>query len=214
MARYDAILIPGGGLLPGGELPPWTIARLDRALAIDPGALFIPLSAATTHRPLPLDTHGRPLYESLQAARYLAARGVASPSIAIEAASFDTIGNAWFSRTMHAEPRGLRRLLVITSAFHAARTEAAFRWIYGLTPLPQPYELSFEPVPDAGIPADALASRIAREAASLNALRGLVPRYTTIESFHRWLYTEHRAYALEGLSAEPERVAGPALDTY
>lgn len=214
MARYDAILIPGGGLLPGGELPPWTIARLDHALSREPGSLLIPLSAATTHRPLPLDPHGRPLYESLQAARYLAARGVPASSIALEAASFDTIGNAWFSRTMHAEPRRLRRLLVITSAFHAARTEAVFRWVYSLTPLRKPYQLTVESVPDKGVPADALAARQAREGASLDALRNVVTLHTTMASFHRWFHTEHRGYTLEGLSAEPERLAGAALDTY
>lgn len=214
MGRHDAILIPGGGLLAGGNLPPWTLARLDRALETRSDELLIPLSAATTHRPVALDSLGRPLYESLQAARYLAARGVALSSIAIEAASFDTIGNAWFSRTMHAEPRGLRKLLVITSGFHVARTEAAFRWVYGLTPSKDEYELNFEAAPDAGISAEALAARRAREASSLANLRSLIPRYTTIETFHRWLYTEHRAYAIEGLCADPDRLTGPALDTY
>jgi hypothetical protein len=214
MARYDAILIPGGGLLPGGDLPPWTIARLDRALHLRSDELLVPLSAATTHRPVPLDSHGRPLYESLQSARYLAARGVASSKIAIEGASFDTIGNAWFSRALHAEPRGLRKLLVITSAFHLARTEAAFRWVYRLTPVRHEFELSFEATPDTGIPTEALAARRSREASRLAHLRTLIPRHTTVESFHHWLYSEHLGYSVEGLSAAPERVTGPALDTY
>lgn len=214
MGRHDAILIPGGGLLPGGDLPRWTIARLERALELRSDELLIPLSAATTHRSMPLDSHGRPLYESLQAARYFVARGVAPSTIAIEAASLDTIGNAWFSRVLHAEPRGLRKLLVITSGFHAARTEAAFRWVYGLTPLPGRFELDFDATPDAGISAEALAARRAHEASNLTNLRALIPRHTTVKSFHRWLYSEHRAYALEGLCADPERVSGPALDTY
>ena len=32
MEEFDCILIPGGGLLNDGSLPPWTIARLDYAL--------------------------------------------------------------------------------------------------------------------------------------------------------------------------------------
>ena len=39
-----------------------------------------------------------------------------------ETTSFDTIGNAFYSRNDHCSLAGWRRLLVITSEFHLART--------------------------------------------------------------------------------------------
>jgi hypothetical protein len=214
MRRYDAILIPGGGLLADGVLPPWTVSRLELALARWSGELLIPLSAATTHRPLPLDADGRALFESLQAARYLRAHGVPATGIAIECASYDTIGNAWFSRVLHADPLGLARLLVVTSQFHIARTEACFRWVYGLHPSPPGCELTFEASPNTGLGAEALHARIQREAESTAAVEALARRVTTVADFHRWLHTEHRAYSVAGLNDAPDRVAGAVLDTY
>ncbi|MEO8662727.1 MAG: YdcF family protein [Bryobacteraceae bacterium] len=214
MSRFDAILIPGGGLLAGGGLPPWTVSRLELALARWSGELLIPLSAATTHRPLPLDEDGRAIFESLQAARYLRAHGVPATGIAVECTSYDTIGNAWFSRVLHAGPLGLARLLVVTSEFHMARTEACFRWVYGLNPSLPGYELTFEASPNTGLGAEALQARMQREAASAAVVETLARRITTVEGFHRWLHTEHRAYSVAGLDEAPDRVAGAVLDTY
>ena len=56
----DAIVIPGGGLLPDGSLPPWVVARFELALAGWLGEVFLPLSAGTTHRPLALSATGQP----------------------------------------------------------------------------------------------------------------------------------------------------------
>jgi len=49
MSQVDAVLIPGGGLLPSGEVVPWVQARLERAIALTPPpTYFLPLSAGTT----------------------------------------------------------------------------------------------------------------------------------------------------------------------
>ena len=207
MAGHDAILIPGGGLLEGGELPPWVKARLDRALALRDGELLMPLSAGTPHR-------RRAVFEAVQAARYLLERGVEADRVLVEAVSLDTIGNAWFSRILHAEPRRLRRLMVVTSAFHVARCEAAFRWVYGLPPRTVEFELTFEAAPDAGIGEEALRARRERETASLRALEPLRRRYRNVELFHRWLYAEHAAYAAKSIADPPPPLTGPALETY
>ena len=45
----------------------------------------------------------------------------------LESWSLDTIGNAAFARLFHAELRAWRRIHIITSDFHLARTEAIFR---------------------------------------------------------------------------------------
>ncbi len=207
MAGYDAILIPGGGLLDNGGVPPWVTARLDRALEVRTTELLIALSAGTTHR-------RRAAFESVEAARYLIRRGAPAESVLIEASSYDTIGNAWFSRVLHAEPRRLRRLLVISSAFHIARCEAVFRWVYGLAPRAVEFELAFDAVADAGIPDEALRARRERESASLQALLPLTASCRDVHSFHRWLYGEHLAYAARAMCDPPPPATGAVLDTY
>jgi hypothetical protein len=188
----DAILIPGGGVRAGGELPPWVANRLDRAVERRGEASLIVLSAGTTHRPPPLDEYGYPLFEATAGARYLLSRGVPQQRILEETASYDTIGNAYFSLVIHVVPRNFRQLLVITSAFHMPRTQAIFKWIYGLGGISG---LSFEAVPDAGMDDAVLQFRREKEAASLAVLNGLQGKLNTLAGLHEWLFTEHAAYA-------------------
>jgi len=212
---YDAVLVPGGGLLADGTPPPWVIARLERALIRAGQATLITLSAGTTHKPPPLDERGFPRFESVEAARYLAARGVAPEHILTETASYDTIGNAYFARALHAEPRDFRRLLVITSDFHMPRTRAIFEWVYGLAP-EGGYCLAFEATPDDGLDPTALRERQAREAQGLNTVRALAGQITSLAGLHDWLYHEHRAYATAGWLSRPDSEAdlGAARATY
>lgn len=48
-----------------------------------------------------------------------------------ESASRDTVGDAFFTKRNLALPLGWRRLLVVTSKYHARRTEEIFNFIYG-----------------------------------------------------------------------------------
>ncbi len=107
MADFDAVIVPGGGLRPNGELPPWFTNRLDAALELAHGAPILTLSAGTTHKPPPLDRNGRPMLEAFVAAQYLLDRGYPHDRLLVEAASYDTIGNAYFARTVHTDPAGL-----------------------------------------------------------------------------------------------------------
>jgi hypothetical protein len=203
MPTYDAILIPGGGVRAGGVLPGWVAARFDRALELADGAYFMPLSAGTPHRPAPLDARGFPISEARAGAAYLIARGIDPRRILLEASSWDTIGNAWFSRVIHVIPRGFERLLVVNSAFHMPRTEAVFRWVYSLD-APGPHcALTFDTVPDTGIEPAILRARLAREAASLRVLNALRARITTLHHLHEWLYAEHGAYSAAPAPQEP-----------
>jgi uncharacterized SAM-binding protein YcdF (DUF218 family) len=193
MPEFDAILIPGGGLGPSGELMPFARARLDRALAHS-ADFYIPLSAGTPHLPPPLDSRRYPIFEAMPAAQYLHKGGVPENLILAETCSYDTIGNAYFARTVHTDPRGLRRLLIINSEFHMARTEAIFRWVFGATP-GCGYQLAFESTENIGLSPKALEARAERERASLAVVRGLAARLPALSGIHRWLFTEHGAYA-------------------
>jgi hypothetical protein len=193
MAGFDAVLIPGGGLTPSGALTPFVRARLDRALAHSTD-LYIPLSAGTPHLPPPLDARGYPIFEAIPAAQYLHERGIPKSRILAEACSYDTIGNAFFPRTIHTDPRGLRRLLIVSSEFHMPRTEAIFRWVFGAAP-DRGYDLAFEATEDIGISPDALKARAERESASLAVVRNLASSIVTLSGIHQWIFAEHGAYA-------------------
>ncbi|MCA9910118.1 MAG: YdcF family protein [Anaerolineae bacterium] len=214
-AAFDVVLVPGGGLLPDGTLPPWVINRLERAVDRAGDAAILTLSAGTTHKPPPFDARGFPRFESVEAARLLVAQGIAPERILTETTSYDTIGNAYFSRVIHAEPRTLRRLLVITSDFHLPRTQFIFEWVYGLTPT-NDFSLAFEAVADSGIAAEALSERRAKEARALADVRTLAGGITSLAQFHDWFFTEHRAYATSGWLDRGQGTddLGAALSTY
>lgn len=211
MNQYDAILIPGGGVRAGGELPPWVRNRLDRALERHRGEYLIALSAGTPHRPPPLNEDGFPIFESTAAAAYLLEQGVSPDRILTETCSYDTIGNAYFAKAIHADPLELKNLFIVTSAFHLARAEAVFRWVFGLEGSLHSYTLDFESVPDQGIPAEALAARKEKERRSLTQLQPAIEKIDTVVAFHRWLFTEHKAYAA---GKTLDRIDGSSLDTY
>ena len=195
MSKFDCIFIPGGGLNLEGSLPSWTLARIDRALALQGETRWIALlSGGTVHKPPPLDGNGQPVFESRAGAEYLIRNDLPAEKILTEICSYDTIGNAYFSRLLFAEPLKLKKILVITSFFHLDRTREAFEWAYELTPLPHKYEFKFESVPDVGLTPDELRAREKRESKSLDTLRKNRARIRTLAEFTKWLYSEHDAY--------------------
>ncbi len=195
MAGFDAIVIPGGGVHPGGELPPWVTPRFDRALERAESAYLMPLSAGTPHRAPPLNERGFPWTEARAGAGYLVRRGVDPQRILMEESSFDTIGNAYFSRVIHAIPREFTRLLIVTSEFHMPRTEALFRWVYALAGPGASCHVEFEAVADTEIDPDALTARLAKEQEALRVVELLNSKIRTLAQMHDWLFTAHKAYS-------------------
>jgi uncharacterized SAM-binding protein YcdF (DUF218 family) len=190
---YDAILVLGGGVRDDGELPDHAKRRFDLALARESGEPIVSLSAWTAHRPAILDSHGRFLFESTVGARYLIDHGITADRIFCETTAYDTIGNAYFSRLQIVEPMGWKRLLIITSRFHMPRTEAIFRWIYGLD-APVPYNLEFAASANDGLNEAALSARMKKEETSLRSVLQLRERLTSLRALAAWLFTEHEQY--------------------
>ena len=210
--KFDCIFVPGGGLLEDGSLPPWVIARLDRAARLVEQTTWVAaLSGGTVHKPPPLDQSGFPLFESRQAASYLISRGIDPGKLLTETISYDTIGNAYFARILFAEPFSMERLHLLTSEFHLPRTEAIFRWIFSLAPVHGPFELSFESVPDQGLSPQALLARTSREQHSLAKVRELMESISSLDVFQHWLYREHAAYSVTG---QKEQLSEAELNSY
>jgi hypothetical protein len=211
MPGFDAILVPGGGVRDDGSLPDWVRARFDAAIEVSGESPIIALSGGTAYKPSPRDSGGFPVFESIAGAAYLLRRGVPRDRVLFEIASYDTIGNAFYTRAIHTDPRGWRKLLVITSEFHMPRTEDVFQFVFGLDARP-PYELSFESTPD-GPDQEIFAARRAKERKSLEIFQRIKPRIRTYLEFQQWLFAEHDLYAADRrvarqLSPLPEAAIG------
>lgn len=211
---YDAIVVPGGGVHEEGELPIWVQQRFDHALTLWQGEPFLCLSAGTVFKPLPRDNRGNPRFESVAGARYLRSKGIPPEKIFTETASYDTIGNAYFARTIHADPAGWRRLLIVTSDFHGARTQAIFEWVFGLLPFTTPYFLDFSFSKDENIESAILKHRQEKEAAGLQRLLPLTEQITSLPHLHRFLFTEHDAYAVARFDAPRPPISDTLKEMY
>ena len=199
MPTYDAILILGGGVREGGELPPWVASRFELALARRSGETLVCLSAGTWHRQPPLE-NGFPISESVAGARYLMNRGVDAKQIRIENASYDTIGNAYFTKLLHVDPSGWQRLLVITSEFHMPRTRSIFDWVFGFEKGRYKLEYAASPDPSVGI----VHKRRDKEKQALAGLLETQRKILCLRELHEWVFTEHAAYSADGRRNPPD----------
>ncbi|MGB0663670.1 MAG: YdcF family protein [Pontibacterium sp.] len=209
--KYDAVIVPGGGFGEYEGLPPWTIARLEAALTCGETRYYLLLSAGSPHKVSPLDTQGRSLYESKLAAEYLLARGVNASQLLYETSSLDTLGNAYFARTIHIEPLQLKRLHIITSEFHLPRTQAMFELMFDPRWTDSQCQLSFQQTDNRGLSEQAVAARKQKEAQGLASFKAQAAEVSSFADIHQWLFTRHDAYRVGG-SIAPLTTA--ALSSY
>jgi hypothetical protein len=213
MTNYDCIFIPGGGLLSDGSIPPWTKSRLDKACSLQSQTQWLGiLSGGTVHKPPPLTKDGYPIFESRAAGSYLISNGVDPKKILMEISSYDTIGNAYFSRMLFVDPMQMEKLLIITSDFHLLRAQSIFNWVYKLPPQTDTLDINYESVPDQGLSSAGLKARKERERSSLEKIRITQEKITSFQAFHTWFYREHRAYAAS--QSDPENIPTDLLESY
>eukprot|EP01062_Namystynia_karyoxenos_P044352 TRINITY_DN32657_c0_g1_i1.p2 TRINITY_DN32657_c0_g1~~TRINITY_DN32657_c0_g1_i1.p2 ORF type:complete len:300 (+),score=74.12 TRINITY_DN32657_c0_g1_i1:87-902(+) len=210
------IVVPGGGQLPDGP-PAHMRLRLAKAAELyrrhragGRAPLIAVLSGGTPHRPNPRDGAGFDIKEAESSARYLQQElGVPGDDILEEGFSLDTIGNAYWLRTVHTDPAALRRLVVVNNDWHLPRTRAIFEWVFGLPPR-QGYVLDFVPCAAGIADAAALQARQEKERAALAALPRTTAGIRTMAELHRWLFTQHGAYRSARL-LQARRSVSPAL---
>jgi len=160
------------------------------------------LGAGTPHKRPVLDAAGFVLHESTAYASFLMRRGLPASHLLKETSSYDTVGNAYFSATMHAAPAAWRRLAVVTSDFHMPRTRAIFDACYALAGADLAgdaahFALDYHPVSDEGLFAPGvLQARATKEAASAHTWRADVAPMRSLADLHAWLFATHLCYSV------------------
>ena len=117
---------------------------------------------------------------------------------------------------MHAELRGWRDVLVVTSAFHLPRTRAIFEWVFGLPEAGgrrrPPVRLAYEAAADVGLSEEHLAARRQKERSALEALEArTMAEVADLGALSAFLFERHGAYraheAVAGRGETPGHIA-------
>ena len=132
--------------------------------------------------------------------------GIPATSIQEEAFTVDTIGNAYYFRTVHAEYCDNNDIYIITNKWHMPRSQAIFEYIFTLpysstdkkksNLRPKTFHLHFEPVED-GVNEEVGKARRKREEQSLKTFNEKTKNeFSSMQEFHHWLFTKHTACLL------------------
>jgi uncharacterized SAM-binding protein YcdF (DUF218 family) len=193
----DVIFVLAGGLNEDGANHQWVIRRLDLALQLYriKKRLIVCLGGGTYHKPPALNLLGFVMHESSVCAKYLLQNGVDKNDLMKEWASYDTIANSFFSLVNYAIPMGISSAIVITSDFHIDRAKAIFDWIYSMAN--SGIKLEYLSVDSNDLDMEIIQSRKKREKQSLEALQDKIKKIRNIKDFHKWFFTEHKAYNIE-----------------
>jgi len=87
----------------------------------------------------------------------------------------------------------MRRRTSSTYDFHLPRSRKIFDWVFGLDDSRR-YQLDYLHHSDAGLDEEIIAARREREMASMHNLERNIDLIRTMEAFHDWFFTVHRAY--------------------
>ncbi|MET0531306.1 MAG: YdcF family protein [Microvirga sp.] len=123
--RYDTVITLGFDLAPSGALTPTLERRVERAihhLRIGNTMVLVMSGGQSPSEPC----------SSAEAMRkYAIERGVPPASVIEQRDALDTVGEAIFTRLLLPPPLPGRRVLLVTSDFHAGRSLAIFRYVFG-----------------------------------------------------------------------------------
>lgn len=162
MNQADAIIVFGGGIFPDGALTPDSKARVELAVKkwqekSAPLILLCGRWSFNLDQP-PVRT------EAAAMAEYAEQLGCSRECLLLEEKSTDTLGNAYFAKTLFAMPRKWTRLLVIVADYHAPRSRFICQKVFG-----QKYKIDIVEATLEMAPAER-AQKDRRERASLSFL--------------------------------------------
>jgi uncharacterized SAM-binding protein YcdF (DUF218 family) len=200
------------------------MARIDKAVelyqaAVGPKPKIITTAWGTPHKPCPHDAAGFEVHESADNAKVLIKKGVNPADILEESVSLETVGNAFFTRVLHTDVLGLKRLAVINNKWHIPRTKAVFRHVFGVPSAsgqPSTYHLDFFEVAHH-LPPAILSARLQKEETA-------TPKFSeggdwrkqtsTLQALHRWVNQDNTAYAAKRLLVERKPLDPELLKSY
>ncbi|MBI5544710.1 MAG: YdcF family protein [Deltaproteobacteria bacterium] len=143
---HDVIVVLGDALRPDGSLSQFGRDRVARGVELlrsDTAPWMIVSGKGPGRGP------GLKLPIEAVAMRELAlSLGAGAEQLLLEEESDSTLQNAYFTKVRILEPRGFRRLLLVTSEWHLGRAKLTFERIlgraYSIEPIPVPDELAGE----------------------------------------------------------------------
>ena len=229
IADLDAILVLGGGVPESIDSPPVYVRRRcdDASIVVQrysqiaagagrlgsrkknkklegtAGLPIVCLSAGTAHIAQLVGSDGLPVWESTACAAYLSNKHKITTNVYVETTSYDTIGNAFFTRTLFTDINNWKKLLIVTNEFHMERTIKIFDWIFlevdgnhgSRKNQEQPYQLYYLASPDVGLAPHAVEARREKEAQSSKMVSEvLAPQYKTLQQIQWFLTNDHSMY--------------------
>lgn len=212
--KLDTIIVLGGGVPETVSDPPvYTKARCKVAAQVyksvqtrNQSLRILALSAGTAHLPQLISPDGLPVWESTASASYLMNElEVPSEHIYVETTSYDTISNAFFTRTNFCDINNWKKLLIVTNDFHMKRTMYIFQWIMNAENPNEKqkingYELYFLSVPDEGLSEVALKARYDKEEKSARNVKDVLSKkFPTLPDIFGFLNHNHSFYTAKML---------------
>ena len=183
--KNEIIIVLGGGISAKGILPFWVEGRLEEAADI--------YLSSKIHKIL-LSGKGRddfPVPEARAMSDYLQLKGIPAEDILTEELSRDTIQNAFFSTVIHLQPLDIKSALVITNAFHIARSRMIFDYVCG-----DKVHLDYLPVSDDKIDKSVLEQRKKTEAELIQFYENLFSSFDKgdLSAVHDFIFNPQNKY--------------------
>mmetsp|Transcript_511 Transcript_511/g.825 ORF Transcript_511/g.825 Transcript_511/m.825 type:complete len:298 (-) Transcript_511:230-1123(-) len=207
----DLIIVLGGGVPLSPDNPPiYTknrckyaaeIYHRSRKIGSSNHAKILAISAGTAHMPQLLSADGLPVWESTSSASFLMKElQVNKKDMYVETTSYDTISNAFFTRTNFCDIANWTNILIVTNEFHMERSKLIFDWIMNAPPSYHKYKLHYLSVPDIGLSNEALEVRYDKERKSADNISNvLMKNYPTLPDVFNFLNEKHSFYTASAL---------------
>lgn len=123
--KYDVVIALGGGVNRDGSLPLAVQKRVNKCVEI--------YLKGETEKFLMCGGGTGEISEADAMKNFLLSQSIPENDIFLEAESLNTVGNAWFAKTMFLDIHQWLEPVIVTSQFHMPRTKFIFSSVLGAT---------------------------------------------------------------------------------